>query len=313
MANEIHDIRISQLKKKFSEYLKAQGKKSPETTVSDAFYLYRKATHLDFIALLDIEEFNQFKSIANEKLRSILIEESSAKGKNTSTYSNAITQLWRYVHKSHNSYSLSPNTVVYTTPKTAYQIPRPSCEEVDKYLHKWNTNAELFQPEIVLKKLFTETCPRNNSINDIILKIAALNTVYNTYIYSVYPVARHILSLDIDNRLAKGDETLVDELMQVLYTNGKKINHYSFATKYCSFHNPNAFPIYDSYVDRILRYYREHEEFSVFKNNDLKIYPKFKQILFDFQHYFGLEKYNAKELDQYLWQFSKEFFPKMNR
>ena len=310
MAQKINDIRISKLKENFSEYLNTQDKKSYKTTVSDAFYLYRKTPDLDFIALLDIEEFNQFKSIANEQLRSILIEESSAKGKNVSSYTSAIIQLWKYVHKSHISYSLSPNTVAYTTPKTVSPIPRPSCEEVDKYLHRWNTNAELFQPEIVLKKLFTETCPKNNSINEIILKIAALNTVYNTHINSVYPIAQHILSLNIDKRLAIGDETLIDELMQVFYPDGKKINHYSFATKYCSFHNSNAFPIYDSYVDRILRYYREHEGFSVFDNNDLKIYPNFKQILSDFQHHFGLEKYTAKELDQYLWQFSKEFFPK---
>lgn len=155
MAQKIKDIRILELQDNFSEYLKAQGKKSYKTTVSDAFYLYRKAPDLDFIALLDIEKFNQFKNIANEQLRSILFEKSSAKGKNVSSYTNAIIQLWRYVHKSHISYSLSPNTVAYTTPKAASPIPLPSCGEVDKYLHIWNTNAELFQPEIVLKKLFT--------------------------------------------------------------------------------------------------------------------------------------------------------------
>ena len=175
-------------------------------------------------------------------------------------------------------------------------------------MHKWNTTADLFQPETVLKKLFTETHPKNNSIDDIILKVAALNTVYNTYIYSVYPVAQHILSLKIDERLSAGDETLVNELMRVLYTDGGKIEHYSFATKYCSFHNPDAFPIYDSYVGKILQYYRNQEGFSDFKNSDLKNYPHFKRILSDFRQHFGLEKYTTKEFDQYLWQFGKEYF-----
>lgn len=194
------------------------------------------------------------------------------------------------------------------SPQKKGLIPRPSCDEVSRYLYRWNTTPDLFQPEIVLKKLFTETYPRNNSLADIIIKTATLNTVYNTYIYSVYPVAQHILSLDIDERLAVGDESLVNELMRVCYTNGKKKDHYSFATKYCSFHNPDAFPIYDSYVDKILQYYRNQEGFSVFKNSDLKNYPQFKCILSDFRHYFGLEKYTTKELDQYLWQFGKEFF-----
>lgn len=187
-------------------------------------------------------------------------------------------------------------------------IPRPSCDEVDKYLTKWNTTVDYYEPERVLKKLFTQINPNNTSIDDIILKIAVLNTVYNTYIYSVYPIAQHILSLDIDKRLCVGDETLVNEVMRVEYSAEKKTDHYSFATKYCSFHNPDAYPIYDSYVGKILQYYRDKEGFYSFRNIDLKDYPTFKRIITEFRHYFGLEKYTTKELDQYLWQFGKDYF-----
>ena len=231
-------------------------------------------------------------------------KKSSAAGNNISIYTSAITQLWRYVH----SDSISLSAFTHTSISTASHIPYPSCRVVELYLHKWNTTVDLFQPENVLKKIFTETCTKNNLIDDIILKVATLNTIYNTHIYSVYPVAHHILSLEIDDRLSSGDETLVNELMRVFYNDGGKIDHYSFATKYCSFHNPDAFPIYDSYVDKILQYYRNQERFAVFKNTDLKNYPYFKRILSDFRHYFGLENYTTKELDQYLWQFGKDFF-----
>ena len=187
-------------------------------------------------------------------------------------------------------------------------IPRPSCDEVDRYLTKWNTAADYYEPESVLKKLFTQTHPYNTMIDSIILKIAALNTVYNTYIYSVYPVAQHILSLGIDKRLCMGDETLVNEVMRVRYGAAKKTDHYSFATKYCSFHNPDAYPIYDSYVGKILQYYRDSEGFCSFRNIDLKDYPTFKRIIAEFRRHFGLEKYTTKELDQYLWQFGKDYF-----
>lgn len=187
-------------------------------------------------------------------------------------------------------------------------IPRPSCNEVDRYLTQWNTTADYYEPENVLKNLFTQTHPYNTSIDSIILKIAALNTVYNTYIYSVYPVAQNILSLDIDQRLCMGDETLVNEVMRVRYGAEKKTDHYSFATKYCSFHNPDAYPIYDSYVGKILQYYRDTEGFCSFRNIDLKDYPTFKRIIAEFRRYFRLEKYTTKELDQYLWQFGKDYF-----
>lgn len=191
---------------------------------------------------------------------------------------------------------------------TPISIPRPTCNEVERYLHRWNTTPDLYEPESVLRVLFTQTHPYNISIDDIILKTAALNTVYNTYIYSVFPVAQHILSLSIDERLQNGDATLVNEVMRVIYEDGKKVEHYSFATKYCSFHNPDAFPIYDSYVDKILLYYRDKMSFSTFRNSDLKDYPTFKRILADFRAYFGLDKYSAKQIDQYLWQFGKDCF-----
>ena len=56
MSQKTADSKIAELRQGFSEYLKAQGKKSYGTTVSDAFYLYRNSFNLDFLALLDIEE-----------------------------------------------------------------------------------------------------------------------------------------------------------------------------------------------------------------------------------------------------------------
>ena len=52
------------------------------------------------------------------------------------------------------------------------------------------------------------------------------------------------------------------------------------------------------------------DEFSKFKNSDLKNYVKFKSILCDFQNFYGLQRYSFKELDKFLWQFGKEYFPK---
>ena len=92
--------------------------------------------------------------------------------------------------------------------------------------------------------------------------------------------------------------------------NGKKKYFYSFASKYCSHHNQVEFPIYDSYVDIVLRYFRKADKFYNFKNEDLKDYCKFKNILLKFREYYGLQEFSLKELDKYLWQFGKFYFPK---
>lgn len=96
------------------------------------------------------------------------------------------------------------------------------------------------------------------------------NNVYSTNIFAIHHVAKHILGIkDLDKRLKSGDIELVRELGEVTI-GGKEKYFYSFATKYCSHHNPIAFPIYDSYVEQVLLYFNKLDKFSAFKRKDLK-------------------------------------------
>ena len=141
------------------------------------------------------------------------------------------------------------------------------------------------------------------------LKCATLNDFYSTNIFSIHPVARHIVQLNIDERLQTGDIALVDEIQHV-NVGGDERNFYSFATKYCSHHNAEAFPIYDSYVEKVLCYFQSKYHFSAFKACDLKNYTIFKSALLNFRDYYGLQSYSLKQIDQYLWLLGKEYFPK---
>ena len=188
-------------------------------------------------------------------------------------------------------------------------IPLPSSEQLEYYLCKWDTLDNYRLQEDALNKLFFSLCPENKEISDILLKVASLNDFYSTNIFSVYPVAKHILSLDIDSRLNAGDPHLVTDIQKVTINNVEK-NFYSFATKYCSHHRPLDYPIYDSYVEKVLCHYRDKDKFSSFKTSDLKKYTRFKSILMEFKAFYGLEQYDIKQIDKFLWQIGKEFFPK---
>ena len=59
----------------------------------------------------------------------------------------------------------------------------------------------------------------------------------------------------------------------------------------------------------MLRNFRNKNQIK-FKNEDLKKYQKFKDILEDFKKVFHLEKYSLKEIDKYLWQAGKFYMPK---
>lgn len=105
---------------------------------------------------------------------------------------------------------------------------------------------------------------------------------------------------------------MVNEISQIKI-NGKSKNFYSFATKYCSHHYPLSFPIYDSYVEKILIYFRNKDHFLEFEKIDLKDYEKFKNILIKFAEFYKIDNFNLKDLDRYLWQLGKEYFPKSYR
>lgn len=255
MAQIITDREIKELRHNFVSYYRDLS--SP----SDAFYLYKHGYQAEFLELLRMEDIHEFQSLAYDLLWEALSKFSRAKGKNISSYIKGITLLWKYKyndtspyvtykHRSNRSNLPSAKAKESTQAEAGKQIPRPSCAEADRYLSQWNSDPAYYEPDEVLKKLFTQIQPQNTMIDAIILKVAALNTVYSTHINSVYPVAKHILSLDVDKRLCEGDENLVNEVMRVGYRSEEKIDHYSFATKYCSFHKPDAYPIYEAILKK---------------------------------------------------------------
>lgn len=186
---------------------------------------------------------------------------------------------------------------------------KPTIKEVEKYLKLWDTLENYVLQENALDKLFFETYPHNEDISEILIKASALNDFYSTNIFSIFPVAKHIHSLEIDMRLKSKDISLVNDIALV-DMNGKTKNFYSFATKYCSHHDPINYPIYDIYVEKVLMALNKRDKFSKFGKKDLKDYKRFKEIIIEFRKYYGLDEFNLKQIDRYIWQLGKEFFPR---
>lgn len=186
---------------------------------------------------------------------------------------------------------------------------KPSEAEVKKYLNKWDSLENYVLQESALDKLFFNTYPNNKDINDILIKAAALNDFYSTNIFSIFPVAKHILNLNIDERLKNKDTSLVNDIAKV-EINGKVKNFYSFATKYCSHHYPLDYPIYDSYIEKVLILLNKRDTFSKFKKEDLKDYTKFKRVVIDFRAFYNLNQFTLKDIDRYVWQLGKEYLPR---
>ena len=185
----------------------------------------------------------------------------------------------------------------------------PSVKDAEWFIEYWNELPSYSNQEKALDKLFMDICRRNDNIEDILIKCSSLNDFYSTNIFDIHTVAQHILSLHIDERLKDGDLSLVNDIAHV-EVNGKDHFFYSFATKYCSHHQPEQYAIYDNYVEKVLLSMnsRKHKPFANFKREDLKDYETYMSVIKAFQERFGLMGYNIKQLDQYLWQLGKWYF-----
>ena len=189
-------------------------------------------------------------------------------------------------------------------------IKSPCQKEIEFYLKSWDSLENYTLQESSLRKLFTKTYPHNNTLDDVLIKVCALNDFYSTNIFSPFTVAKHIIDLKIDEKLSKEDLTIVNKIALVKMNGGKIKNFYSFATKYCSHHKPTVYPIYDSYVDKMLLLLKKQDKFSDFSNQDLRSYPLYKKILMDFRKFYKLDSFDLKQIDKYLWQAGKKYFPK---
>lgn len=313
--NKMKILPYDELRSLYKKFLDSQNisKLTINTAYTDTFYLWRKGSKdLFWNTVTDTD----FENTAKNELIKALSENSKGNAKsNANSYLSHLRRFRLFLASNGTAQLSTPNQEntadrSYTRKKKMdVDVPDPSIEQVEWYLAKWNGLENYHLQEDALNKLFFELCPKNTDIIDVLLKASTLNNFYSTNIFSIYPVAKHICTLDIDSRLKAGDVTLVLDIQYVPIGDTEK-NFYSFATKFCSHHNPLDYPIYDSYVDEVLRYFRNRDSFSDFQDSDLKDYIKFKGILIDFRTFYGLDKYNLKQIDQYVWLLGKDYFPK---
>jgi len=198
-------------------------------------------------------------------------------------------------------------------------IPKPTPTLISEYEIKYKKEPQYqnYRDQEAALNLLFNSYPENKKIEHVLLKVSALKDFYSTVIYDTYSVAKHILTKDVDARLEASDYSLVTDIAQTNLENKrskkeetKYFRFYSFASKYCSHHKPDIYPIYDSFVEKMLMHYLEADGFDKFKKTDLRNYKRFIEVIMSFKSHYKLEKSQLKEVDHFLWMAGKEFFPK---
>lgn len=128
-----------------------------------------------------------------------------------------------------------------------------------------------------------------------------LDKLYSTRIndIDVWPLAHHIVGLGIDAFIDQGEPSAVWRI----FTCKNLRMYYSFATKFCSWHNPAAYPIYDSYADACLWAYQKQDHFKEdFHHQDLWYYDRLIAIVSAFRKHYGLDRFSFRDIDKFLWR-----------
>lgn len=176
-------------------------------------------------------------------------------------------------------------------------------EIVKKYLDKWYTyrDSKMLEQEYALSILFQHFY-QNNNLQNVLVKVSCLNDFYSTNIRDTYSVAKVIYQLNIDTRLQNADLSLVDDIAAETEKNCKSARReYSFASKYCSFHRPEVYPIFDSRNEEILNIYKD--EINIKPLNLRESYEDYVRIINKYREIFGLECFSYKEIDRFNWIF----------
>ena len=139
----------------------------------------------------------------------------------------------------------------------------PLTEENMEKQHKFVGASSNYGKEGLIIHDVLNAFPLHNDLNTIAMKIAVIDVTNSTHLsqyksrLSLYDLAKVILEIpNFDDRLAKGDPQLIN----IIARNIGAVNMFSFASKYCTYHNVEVcgrddYSIFDGIVKNTLPHY----------------------------------------------------------
>jgi hypothetical protein len=176
-------------------------------------------------------------------------------------------------------------------------LPEPTVQRVTEEINGFDQKEEFV--ETTVKQLF-DAHKGNTSKYEVLAKIIVLNQLYSARVLNKHALdfAGNIAKSSIDMLLDKGSADAVNTICGCC----SETRYYSFATKYCSWHKPDLYCMWDGYVDQALWDYNKRYTFSKFKRFELRSdYTVLRRVIGEFRDRFGLQSFNFKGIDKYLW------------
>jgi hypothetical protein len=136
--------------------------------------------------------------------------------------------------------------------------------------------------------------PTNSSLDHVLIKVTVLNSLYRTNIFQIHRLSKHVLRMEeskqLDEKLRVGDLEAIELLRKGHGIKRKSdvisCDLLSFATKYCHWHQPDYYPIYDSKVECAIRWLTRKTKLATeIEGDNLYIIQNFKSVMEELQRY----------------------------
>lgn len=194
----------------------------------------------------------------------------------------------------------------------SHKISNDAIEEIEKLVQATNN----YGPENVLIEKCLTKFQKNTDPVEVAIKIALIDITNSTHLslhkskISIVELAEIITNIkNVDKRIANGDPEVVNEIAR---SNGK-VNLFSFASKYCHYHNSvvygkDDFSIFDTVLKKSLPKYFNN---NVNKNDIEEWRKNFKYK--DYNDYITKELNNLqikvtnrkKKFDHFVWYLNR--------
>ena len=194
-SRKVSDNKVQALRSTFRQYINNEYAhfKDKSIIISDAFYPYRYDIGIDLWDALVGEE-SMYR--CHELLEVHFTKTGKVKSplRNSHVYMRSIKILKEFIDTTYGGVDaflqLQPDEIegqhstineakkpasIRTNRKSNPDVPRPSCDEVKKYLSRWDTLENYALQESALDKLFFKAYPDNTDIDDVLIKVSALN------------------------------------------------------------------------------------------------------------------------------------------
>ena len=174
-------------------------------------------------------------------------------------------------------------------------------------VEKFDKTPRYAAPDRVLGTIFRRH-PNNDDLETVLLKVTLLDRLYNTQIYGLdglYRMAVHIRGKDLDVRLNGGQADAVDIIRRGHGLRGGA-DYFSFATKYCHWHRPDIFPMYDSNVDTAIHWLSTRLGLGPVPIERLREFVFLKGLMDTCRNRLELDWPGYKRFDQALWILGQE-------